>query len=251
MDYQISKNWLVGGGFSVSNVRQPLSTGGKFTQDELAVSAYSAYRKFGAWFNSIVTAGVVDSTVNRLVPLGITTQRNQGISSGTNISVAVQTGYDFTSRIGWMFNPGKEIKITHGPVLGVVAQQVNINGFTESGSDGGLTALSFGGQRRNSTVTELGYQTSINLGMLTPFAKISNQHELVNDNRLITTSLTTIDAPSYTMPAAQSARNWTISTIGVRAKINSTTSGYAALGTQYGQGIANNYNASVGVSVSF
>lgn len=251
MDYQISKNWLVGGGFSISDAKQPLSTGGSFTQDELAISAYSAYRKFGAWFNSIATAGVIDSTVNRRVPLGITTQRNQGTSIGTNVSMAIQTGYDFNSRIGWIFTPGKEVKITHGPVLGVVAQQANIHGFTESNADGNLTALSFGAQRRNSAVTELGYQTSINLGMLTPFAKISHQHELVNDNRLITTSLTTVTAPSYTMPAAQSARNWTASTIGVRARINSTTSGYAALGTQYGPGIASNYNASVGVSVSF
>ncbi len=49
--------------------------------------------------------------------------------------------------------------LTHGPVVGIVLQHITVDGYTETdpfAAIGGFTALSFGGQTRNSAVTELG-----------------------------------------------------------------------------------------------
>ena len=79
--------------------------------------------------------------------------------------------------------------ITHGPLAGIVLQRINVNGFTETDSFapiGGFTALSFGDQTRNSAVTELGYQASIDFGKWRPFAKLVWNHELASTDRAVT-----------------------------------------------------------------
>jgi outer membrane lipase/esterase len=71
----------------------------------------------------IATYGALDYDVNRIVPIGITFQNNNGKTSGSNISVALQGGHDFAFGA-----------LTHGPVAGLTWQHVNIGGFTETGS---------------------------------------------------------------------------------------------------------------------
>jgi outer membrane lipase/esterase len=135
-----------------------------------------------AWLNAIATWGALTDNVNRQVPLGITTQSNQGNTDGTNVSLAVETGYNFRTAVGTLPSaagmalkapPVAPIVITHGPILGVVAQQVHIGAFAETAS-GAPTNLAFDSQLRNSVVTELGYQASVNLGMWEPYARAVN-----------------------------------------------------------------------------
>jgi uncharacterized protein with beta-barrel porin domain len=70
-----------------------------------------------------------------------------------------------------------------------VLQHVTVNGFTEAdafSSIGGFTALSFAEQTRNSAVSELGYQASIDWGRWRPFAKVVWNHELASTDRSVT-----------------------------------------------------------------
>ena len=91
-----------------------------------------------------------------------------------------------------------------GPVAGLIAQHVHVNGFTESGVTG-VTALSFGSQKRDSCVTQLGWRLTGDFGKLRPFAEADWNHECGPRDNTVTASLTTIVAPSYTLDAAPTA----------------------------------------------
>jgi outer membrane lipase/esterase len=261
-DYAITSNWLVGAAFSGLTTTQSFSLGGNYRQDEFAMSLYSAYRHNALWGDAIVSWGTLHDTVNRQIPLGITTQSNQGSTNGSNVSFAGEVGYDFSYPIGGApAGPGLSYKakapvlqplvLTHGPVAGVILQQVYIDGFTETNSSAAPTALSFGSQTRNSAVSELGYQASLKYGIWEPYAKVVWDHEWADLNRLVAASLTSIVAPSYVMPAVILGRDWATGTIGTRVRLASNVSGYVAATAEMGQGNAMIYGGQLGVNVAF
>lgn len=257
-DYRIARNWLVGAAFSGGTTKQSYSLGGGFKQDELAVSLYSAFRSNSFWFNAVGTWGSLRDSVNRDIPLGITVQSNAGSTRGTNFSFAFETGYDFTLGSAPVAHSGLVVKappmtapvFVHGPVVGITLQQVRVDAYTEV-NPAGITALSFGGQRRDSAVTALGYQAYVTLGMWQPYAKVVWNHELADLDRLVTASLTTISAPSYSLPAVVLGRDWGIATLGTRVKLASNVSAYAAFIGQIGQANVVTYGGQVGFSAAF
>lgn len=99
-DYSVTSDWLVGAAFSGLTTKQSFSLGGNYKQDEFAVSLYTAYRHSAFWADAIGSWGTIHDTVNRQIPLGITVQSNQGSTSGTNVSLAGEVGYDFTTSFG-------------------------------------------------------------------------------------------------------------------------------------------------------
>ncbi|WP_375785655.1 autotransporter outer membrane beta-barrel domain-containing protein [Bradyrhizobium sp. Pha-3] len=259
-DYAITSNWLVGAAFSGLTTKQSFSLGGNYKQDEFAVSLYTAYRHGSFWTDAIVSWGALRDTVNRQIPLGITQQSNQGSTTGTNISFAGEIGYDFTHSFGdtpaatrlSYKAPARPaaLELTHGPVAGVILQQVYLNGFTESNASGAPTALSFGSQTRNSAVSELGYQSSLKYGIWQPYAKVVWNHEWADLNRRVTASLTSVVAPSYAMPAVVLGRDWASATIGTRVRLGEGLSGYAAFISAIGQNNVTTYGGQLGLNLA-
>ena len=261
IDYAIARNLLIGSAFSWGQTRQSFDLGGNFRQTEIAGSIYGAYSTGPYWGRAIGTYGNLSYDVNRIVPIGITQQSNTGHTSGRNISFAAEFGYDFSLPLG--ITPGAPAmpakaaapspQLTHGPVVGVVLQRIKVGGFTETdsfASIGGFTALSFGDQTRNSAVSELGYQASVDLGRWRPFAKIVWNHELAPTDRTLTTTLTSTVAPSYWMPAVVLGKDWGTATIGTTATIAPGASAYATLTSQIGQQNVVTYGGQVGVNVA-
>ena len=260
-DYRLTSEWLVGAAFSVGTTDQTFSLGGFFKQNEFAASLYTAYRHDPYWINSVATWGTLHDDVNRQVPIGISLQPNLGSTTGTNISFATEFGYDFKTAIGSGIGvtgmpvkaPMSQIYLTHGPVVGILLQEVHVNGYTETdqfASVGGFTALSFGDQTRNSAVSELGYQASLDLGKWQPFAKVAWDHELASLNRSVTASLTSIVAPSYSMPGVILGRDWGTETVGTRLKLGPGTTGYIAFISQFAQNNVTIYGGQVGFNVA-
>jgi len=259
-DYSVTSNWLVGAAFSGLTTTQSFSLGGNYRQDEFAASLYTAYRHNAFWADAIGSWGTIHDTVNRQIPFGITLQSNQGSTSGTNVSFAGEVGYDFSVSFGhapagaglsYKAPAAAPLVLTHGPVVGVILQQVYVNGFTETNSSGAPTALAFGSQTRNSAVTELGYQASLKYGIWEPYAKLTWDHELADLNRLVAASLTTIVASSFSMPAVILGRDWAAGTFGTRLRLRDNVSGYAAFIAQMGQGNAMTYGGQIGLNVAF
>lgn len=257
-DYQFAPNWLIGGAFSAGTTTQSFSLGGNFKQNEGALSAYTAYADGRLWFNAVGTFGGLHYDVNRIVPLGIVTVSNNGSTNGTNASFASEIGYNFQLPFGTAASasmpvkaaPGAPLTLVHGPLAGILLQRIWVDGFTETDSLGGVTALSFGSQIRNSAVTELGYQAHINLGIFTPYTKLTWNHELVPYDRSVTASLTTITAPSFSMPAVTLGKDWGSGTIGTTVALGQGVTADASFTDQFGQSQANFYSGQLGLNVA-
>jgi outer membrane lipase/esterase len=258
-DYRIARDWLVGVAFSGGYTNQTFSLGGGFKHDEFAVSLYTAYRNDPWWVDAIASWGGLRDDVNRQIPLGVTVQPNQGNTNGTNISFAAEGGYNFITALGTAPIPGMPIKaapaaainLAHGPVVGIIMQQVRIGSFTETNPLGVPTALSFDSQRRDSAVTELGYQASIDFGTWQPYVKAVWNHELANTDRNVTAALTSIIAPTFFMPAVDLGKNWGTGTVGMRFKFAPNAPAYAAFIAQVGQQNVITYGGQIGLNVAF
>ena len=235
-DYKWGQDYLLGGAVTVGTQTPGFDLGGSFTQKEVAGSIYGGVIKGAAWADVIATYGGLHYDVNRIVPIGITMQSNNAVTSGSNVSLAAEAGYNFIQG-AW----------NHGPVVGLTWQQVRVGGFTESG---GFTALSFGDQVRDSAVTALGYKVTTDFGKLQPFVQVLWNHELADLNRTVTASLTTIDAPSYTMPAVVLGRDWATASIGTTVTLSKAFIGLASFTAQAGQTGVTTYGGRVGLNYS-
>jgi outer membrane lipase/esterase len=268
VDYAFASGWLLGGAVSVGTTKQSFDLGGNFKQNEFAGSLYAAYSNGPVWLNLIGSYGGLRYDVNRTVPIGITLQPNTGSTNGNNASFAAEVGYNFTTVFGnASVAPPMPVKaappapvtpaysFSHGPVAGIVLQRVRVDGFTETdafASIGGFTALSFADQTRNSAVSELGYQASVDFGIWHPFAKLVWNHEFVSTDRSVTAYLTSATfAPSYWMPAVVFGRDWATGTIGTTATVGRGITAYATFSGQMGQTNVVNYGGQLGFNVAF
>jgi outer membrane lipase/esterase len=263
-DYRLSPNWLAGLAFSGGTTKQSFSLGGDYTLTEYSVSGYAAYLNGPYWGNIVASAGGLSFDTNRQVPIGITMQPNTGSTKGSNLSLMLETGYNFTTPLGIATPttampvkaaPLAPLYVTHGPVVGITLQRVRVNGFTETdqfSAIGGFTALSFLGQTRDSAVSELGYQANINIGIWKPFAKLVWNHELANTNRDVTAFLTTSTfAPGFSLPAVVFGKDWGTATLGTALKISNNVTGYAAFNSQLAEGGVTVFGGQIGLNVAF
>jgi outer membrane lipase/esterase len=236
-DYRLTRDWLVGAALSVGTTRQTFSLDrGHFTQSAFTASFYAAYLDGPFWANVVGSVGTLQNAVTRSAPIGITVQQNNGDTDGSQISLALQAGYNFIQG-----------PLTHGPLAGVLLQRIHIDGFTESG---GFTSLAFDEQKRNSAVTELGYQATFDAGMWRPFIKAAWYHELVSTDRLVTAFLTTITAPGFSLPAVVLGKDWGLANAGATVKISPNVTALVAAYGQFAQDGVVNYGGQVGINVA-
>jgi outer membrane lipase/esterase len=258
-DYLFAPNWLVGGALSAGTTTQSFSLGGNFKQNEVALSGYSAYADGRLWFDMVGTYGGLHYDVNRIIPLGIVQVSNAGSTNGTNASFASEIGYNFQLPLGGAAAsapmpvkaaPGAPLYLVHGPVAGILLQRIWVDGFTETDSLGGVTALSYASQVRDSAVTRLGYQARVDIGIWSPYVKLTWDHELIPNDRSVTASLTTITAPSYSMPAVALGKDWGTGTIGSTVALGRGMTAYASFTGQFGQNQATFYSGRAGLNVA-
>lgn len=202
IDYQTSDGIVMGAAFTSGSQRQGFSTGGHFDQVDESPSLYIGYVGGPTWGSAVVTYELFQDDIARTVPLGIYTDENYAHTTGQSLAVALRGGHDFS--LG---------QFTTGPVAGLVLQQVQVNGFTETGTTG-VTALSFGSQTRDSLVTQLGWRVCAQLGNLRPFAEADWNHECADKSRTVTASLTSVGAPSYAMDAVPAVSDWVTASLG-------------------------------------
>jgi outer membrane lipase/esterase len=238
-DYQLPGGVIVGAALTAGGLAQRFSTGGNYSQADEAMSLYAAYRSGPVWGNVIASYGLLQDHIARQVTLGLFTDQNNADTDGHSLALALRGGSDF--RFG---------QVTTGPVVGVVLQQVHLNGFTETGTSG-VTALSFGDQTRNSFVSQLGWRGSADLGNWQPFAEAEWNHEWGGRNRTLTASLTSIAAPSYTELAAPVASDWATVLLGVSYKLTPQVILRGAVMTMFANPQVISYGGELGVNVSF
>ncbi len=131
--------------------------------------------------------------------------------SGSNASAFVNAGYDFAFG-----------KVSVGPMVAWTSQNVEVNGFDETGA--GSANLRIASQKRRSEVASVGIRASWDLGAITPYARFTADKEREKDGRTVSaTPLSLVSGNWYDIPAYQPAdSSYGTITVGVRGMIGNS-----------------------------
>src|SRR5690606_41876539 len=102
----------------------------------------------GLWLNGQLSYGRIDLDIARQVPLGPALRTHHGSTDGSNLTAALNAG--------WTFGEGA---LTHGPVVSLVSQRIEIDGFAES-EPTASTSLAYPELRQDSLIASAGWQAS-------------------------------------------------------------------------------------------
>lgn len=239
-DYQTSFGLILGAAFEAGTQTQDFSQGaGHYDQHQQAVSLYTAYKHGPVWGNAVASYGFQQYKISRVVPLGLFTDQNSANATGDSLGLALRLGGDL-----------KWGAVTTGPVAGLVLQRIAVKGFTESGLSG-MTALTFGEQRRDSTVSQLGWRVLADVGRFQPFAEAKWNHEFVDARRTVKAALTTTAAPAYSMDAVPVTSDWGTVMLGTSFKMTDSVMLRASFSTMFSNPQMTTCGGELGVNVSF
>jgi outer membrane lipase/esterase len=182
---------------------------GGFRASENSVSIFVGARSGGLYANGAATLANLDySDSRRTVRLGSVTRVAEASPSGSNASAFVNAGYDFAFG-----------KVSVGPMVAWTSQNVEVNGFDETGA--GSANLRIASQKRRSEVASVGIRASWDLGAITPYARFTADKEREKDGRTVSaTPLSLVSGNWYDIPAYQPAdSSYGTITVGVRGMI--------------------------------
>jgi outer membrane lipase/esterase len=237
-DYTLAPGLVAGFALSGGSLDSSLGRYGSFKVGETSGSLYAGWQEGALWANAIGTYGRFGFDMTRIVPLGQRQETNTGSAGGDNWSAALQGGYVFTSD-----------KITHGPLAGFVYQNANIDGFSETG---GLTALEFGGQARQSTVGQLGYLAIYELGKYQPYVEALWNHEFASTGGDVSAQLVSFKAlPAFSMPAVLLGKDWGEAKAGVKIDVGSGVKLVVEGSADFGQTSTTLLGGQIGLNTSF
>lgn len=140
---------------------------GSWDQDEITLGGFAGwYGETGGWVNGQLSYTRIGFDVDRDVPLGPVTRTHTGSPDGSNLTAALQAG--------WEFGDGA---LRHGPVLGVVSQRIEVDGYAES-EPTLSTSLAYPDQEFDSLIGSAGWQAAYAINdHLRPYARLTWDRE--------------------------------------------------------------------------
>lgn len=205
---------------------------GGYEVTDLSVGAYAGWQSEGAWVRAqasysalgydidrdVTLAGRISTSVPILGQtyiqtedtLGGETRRHSGSPDGHVVSLGLNAGWEFTDG-----------PLTHGPVLGVLAQWIEIDGYAESNA-ALSTALAFPSQSFDSLLVSAGWQVEWAMDdAASVFGKAVYLNELGDmAEEAFARSQTIPGATDYAVPNADYDTGFASATMGVRADLN-------------------------------
>ena len=183
---------------------------GNWDQSEASIGGYIGWSaESGGWLNAQLSYTSLDFDIERQVPLGPALRTHGGSTDGSSLALAVQGG--------WEFGEGA---LRHGPVIGVVAQRVEVDGFAESDPDLS-TSLAYLDQEFDSTVGSAGWQLSYAIhDTLAPYARLTIDREFEDEAaQAFARSQSITGSLPYAVPGVEYDQSWTTLTFGARTKL--------------------------------
>ena len=179
--------------------------GGSYDQDDRSVGAYVGWNTGGAWLNGQVSYSELEFDISREVALGALTRVHRGEADGDNLSVGVNGGWEFGSGV-----------FRHGPVIGVLAQNIDIDGFAESEPDLS-TSLAHPRQQYDSLIGSAGWQLSYAAEHLTPYARLTWDREFEDTPQEAFAQLQSMpNTTPFAVPGAEFDHTYTTLLLGAR-----------------------------------
>ncbi|MCC8362370.1 autotransporter domain-containing protein [Lysobacter sp. A6] len=138
---------------------------GDFDQDDATLGGFVGWYTDDLWVNAQLSWTSVSYDVNRLVELGPAVREYRGSPDGENWTVGAQGG--------WNFHAGS---VTHGPVVSLLAQRIDVDAFAEDRVDS--AGLAYPDQNYDSLIGAAGWQASFDVSpTTTPYARLTWEHE--------------------------------------------------------------------------
>jgi len=208
---------------------------GGYDVTELSLGAYAGWQSEGAWVRAQASYSALAYDIDRDVTLagrisigaipmvsldeayvqseetlGGEIRRHSGSPNGHVMSLGLNAGWEFTDG-----------PLTHGPVLGVLAQWIEIDGYAESNA-GLSTALAYPSQSFDSLLVSAGWQVEWAMDETAAvFGKAAYLSELGDaPEEAFARSQTIPGATDYAVPNVDYDTDFASATIGVRADLN-------------------------------
>ena len=135
--------------------------GGDFEQTDITLGGVIGWRSDAFWINGQASWSNLSYDVDRQVHLGPATRVHSGSPDGDNLSFGMVAGWDM-----------QHGKLTHGPVLSVLSQSIEVDGYAENSTES--TALAYPEQDFDSLIASLGWQSSYAINdHLHPYARVT------------------------------------------------------------------------------
>ncbi len=204
-----SSNGLTVGGFAGFG-RMDADFGnsqGDFTQSDTTAGLFAAWHGERAWVNGQVSYSWLDYDVTRKVQLGPATREHTGSPEGSNLTAALNAGYEF----------GNEGGFRHGPIAAVIWQKVKLDGYVESNTS--ATALGYNDQDADSTVGRLGWQLRLDGGSVKPYLQVTYDHEFEDRKEASAWLQTVPGAGTYTVPGLKFDKDYATAVMGARMEL--------------------------------
>ncbi|HVI58742.1 MAG TPA: autotransporter domain-containing protein [Luteimonas sp.] len=215
--------------------------GGKFEQSDATVGGFAGwYGEGGAWVNGQLSWTQLSFDVDRKLRLGQATRVHSGSPDGDNLTAAVNAG--------WNFGSGA---LRHGPVVAVVSQQVDVDGYEES--DPALsTSLAYADQSFDSLIGSIGWQASYAINdHLVPYARLTYDREFEEGDKQVFARAQSIPGSlEYAVPGLDYDRNYSTVVFGARTTMFGLDANIGASAT-IAQGGGNNASVFATVGSSF
>ncbi|KMM75923.1 esterase [Xanthomonas sp. NCPPB 1128] len=180
--------------------------GGDYTQDDSTLGGFAGWYGEHAWVNAQVSYTWLSYDVTRKVNLGPATIEHKGSPDGSNLTAALQGGYEFG-----------EGSFKHGPVAAAIWQKVKLDGYTESNPNS--SALGYSDRDVESMVGRIGWKASIDAGMVKPYLQATYDHEFKKNQEATAWLQTMSDLGEYAVPGINFDRNYASVVLGARTKL--------------------------------
>ncbi|HET7656119.1 MAG TPA: autotransporter domain-containing protein, partial [Luteimonas sp.] len=143
---------------------------GSFDQADASLGGYVGWRSGNLWANGQLSYTWLDYDTDREVQLGQATRVHSGSAEGSNVTLGASAGFDFG-----------EGAFRHGPVVSLLSQQIDIDGFAES--DPALSSsLAYPKQSFDSLIGSVGWQFRYQPSdRIQPYARVTWDVELEDE----------------------------------------------------------------------
>lgn len=213
---------------------------GDFDQSDATLGGFIGWYGDNAWVNGQVSYSQLGFDTDREVQLGPATRTHQGSTDGNNLSVGVNAGWDFVQGA-----------LRHGPVLSVLSQQIDIDGFAER--DPTLsTSLAYPEQSFDSLIGSLGWQASYTINdSVQPYARLTWDREFEKSAEEAFAQAQSIPGTMpYAVPGVDYDRSYGTLVLGARTQLFGFDANLGA-STTVGQAGGNNSSVFLTVGSGF